>query len=90
MCKCVPVDRKCQYFIRHVQMCPVYKLFQNVNISYEICANVFTADPTFQYFIGNMSKSSMGLPWILIRILHGSYVGAQRAVHGSLSGSYMD
>ena len=74
---------------KYVQMCPGYKLLENVNISFEIYVNVFTADPTCQYFNRNMCKSAMGPSWIPIRILHGSYVGAQRAVHGSLYGSYM-
>ena len=45
MCKCVPADSKCQYFIRNIAnvfgspMDP-YKDPNNVNISFKICVNV--------------------------------------------------
>ena len=32
---------------KYVQFCPGYKLFKNVNISLEICVNVFTGDPKY-------------------------------------------
>ena len=55
MCKCVHSWSKLLIFHwKYVQMCS--QLIQTVNISFEICANVFTADPNCQYFIGNMCK----------------------------------
>ena len=52
-------------------MCPGHKFFQNVNISFEIYVNVFqliqNVNISFEICanvsgIGNMCKSSMGLP----------------------------
>ena len=50
-----------------MQVCPGLKFFKNLNISCEICVNVFTTDPKCQYFIRNMFKYYMGPPWIPIR-----------------------
>ena len=43
MCKCVKTDPKCKYFIGNMCTCvrDVCRFFENVNISFEICVNVF-------------------------------------------------
>ena len=49
--------------IFHLEICVnVFQLIQHVNISFEICSNVLG--------IRNMCKSSMGPPWIPIRIIN--------------------
>ena len=42
--------------LKYVQFCTGYKLFQNVNISLEICVNVFQLIQNVKYFIRNMWK----------------------------------
>ena len=64
-------------------MCLGYKLFQNLNISFEICVNVFTADPNMLIFHWKYVQMCLGPSWILIRILHGS-------VYGSYMDLYVD
>ena len=67
-------------------MCPGYKLFENVNISFEICVNVFTTDPTCQKMLifhkkcanvfGSIMDPYKDPTWIRIWILYGSLCGS--------------
>ena len=71
MCKCVHSWSKLWIFhLKYVQMCS--QLIQNVNISLEKCANVFTADPNCEYFIWNMCKCVNS--WSKLWIFHLKYV----------------
>ena len=59
------------FHLKYVQLCAGYKLFQNVNISFEICANVS----------GGVWRRRMDPykdpTWIPIWILYGSYMESQ-------------
>ena len=70
--KCVHSWSKMSIFhLKYVQMCPGYKLFQNVNIFiWNICVNVFTVDPKCKYLIWNMCKCV----WVPHGSLYGSYM----------------
>ena len=69
MCKCSTADVKCQYLIRNrCNFARDGNYYKNLNISFEICVNVFTTDLKCQYFIANIYKSFMGPHGSLFRI----------------------
>ena len=78
---------------KYVQMCPGYKLFQNVEISFEICVNVFqliqNVNISFE-ICANVLGSPMDLCKDLTWILCGGTAGRPLIIIWISYGSFME